>query len=58
MIRNESSSAPYGHVTVSSRDCDEVRGDWPSGGRTITYRVARDKSRGAKRQRSVSWFRV
>ena len=58
MIRNESSSAPYGHVTGGSRDYDEVRDDWPNGGRTIAYRVARDKSRGAKRQRSVSWFRV
>ncbi|KOX76525.1 hypothetical protein WN51_11731 [Melipona quadrifasciata] len=56
MICNESSSAPYGHVTNGSRDYDEVRDDWPSSGRTIAYRVVRDKSRGAKR--SVSWFRV
>ncbi|CAD1477388.1 unnamed protein product, partial [Heterotrigona itama] len=53
MIRNESSSAPCGHVTGCSRDHDEVHDDWSSGGRTIAYRVARDKSRSAKRQRSA-----
>lgn len=53
----ESSSAPYSHVTNGSRDYGEVHDDWSSSRRTITYRVARDKSRSAKRQRvSVSWF--
>lgn len=53
----ESSSAPYSHVTNGSRDYGEVHDDWSSSRQTITYRVARDKSRSAKRQRvSVSWF--